>query len=125
MLISAYIRDGDYTEALEVLQRLAEEGEPHAQYNCATIYDAGSGVKEDREIAIQLAALEAEISNVRRDINGSDVNLRTKPSIESDVVNRLQYGQSVLALDSQGDWVGVNVIDAKSMSGWVHESLLK
>lgn len=56
--LNAY-NEGNYTNALEILQRLAERGEPHAQYNLAAMYDAGSGVEEDNEIAVKWYAVAA------------------------------------------------------------------
>ncbi len=57
--LNAY-SEGNYTSALEILQRLAEKGEPRAQYNLGAIYDSGSGVEEDNEIAVKWYAAAAE-----------------------------------------------------------------
>ncbi|MEM7209485.1 MAG: SH3 domain-containing protein [Pseudomonadota bacterium] len=57
--LTAY-SDGNYTGALEILQRLAENGEAHAQYNLGAMYDTGSGVEEDNETAVRWYAAAAE-----------------------------------------------------------------
>ncbi len=57
--LNAY-NEGNYTNALEILQRLAERGEPHAQYNLAAMYDAGNGVEENDETAVKWYAVAAE-----------------------------------------------------------------
>ena len=57
--LNAY-SEGNYTSALEILQRLAQEGEARAQYNLGAMYDAGSGVEEDNEVAVKWYSAAAE-----------------------------------------------------------------
>ena len=44
---------GNFGSALEILQKLAGEGEPRAQYNLGAMYDIGKGVHEDNETAVK------------------------------------------------------------------------
>ncbi|MFJ5759286.1 glucosaminidase domain-containing protein [Neobacillus sp. NPDC093182] len=42
-------------------------------------------------------------------ITGNDVNLRTAPSMDSEIVQKLNIGDSVLVIGKTGDWVEVRV----------------
>lgn len=48
--VAAYER-GDYAEALEAFRVLAQEGDPHAQYNLGVQYYRGEGVARDDTVA--------------------------------------------------------------------------
>ncbi|MEM7293962.1 MAG: SH3 domain-containing protein [Pseudomonadota bacterium] len=127
--------------AIEWYGKAAEQGLVHAQHRLGTLYNEGESVDRDRVVAytwlnraaiqgyhpakMDLSALEGDIAELRRFINGSNVNLRAEPSTQATVVNRLSRGQSVLALAVQDDWVEVNVIGVSPQRGWVHQSLLK
>lgn len=56
---------GDYTNALDILERLAKDGHARAQYNLGAMYDSGSGVEEDDQVAAHwyLAAAQQGMAN--------------------------------------------------------------
>jgi len=56
---TAMIR-GDYVEMIRIVRPLAEAGNAQAQYNLATLYDAGQGVGQDHQQAVHWYELSAE-----------------------------------------------------------------
>jgi len=56
-------RGGNYTEALELLRPLADQGNTDAQYNLGVMYAEGKGVKQDHREAEKWYLLAAEQGN--------------------------------------------------------------
>ena len=50
------------------------------------------------------------------------LNVRSKPSIKSDILGVLHEGEELTVLDKQGNWVKINFNGAQ---GWVASRLLK
>jgi TPR repeat protein len=50
----------DYSEAVRWFRLAAEQGDPDAQYNLATMYDQGRGVPQDPAAAMKWWRLAAE-----------------------------------------------------------------
>tara|TARA_B100000315_G_scaffold28113_1_gene23923 strand:- start:11752 stop:12852 length:1101 start_codon:yes stop_codon:yes gene_type:complete len=74
--------------------------------------------KKEDEVAVVAAA--AKTSHYMK-IVANNVNIRTKPSLESDIIARLGQGFIVKKLDSQGDWV---LADAGGdLKGWIYHEL--
>ena len=64
-------------------------------------------------------------SLLQRKISAKVVNLRAEPSTEANILTRLKLGQPVFQVESQDEWIKVAVAGDKSLSGWVHQSLLR
>ncbi len=58
------------------------------------------------------------------EITESIVNLRSAPTMESDVLIKLGKERKVTELQRQGNWVEVNTNRDDLKSGWIHKSLL-
>lgn len=54
----------------------------------------------------------------------SQVNLRGGPSIEHDIILRLDQGQELMEFKRDGKWVHVGAYGTEGTVGWVHQSLV-
>tara|TARA_E500000178_G_C16821976_1_gene661941 strand:+ start:612 stop:911 length:300 start_codon:yes stop_codon:yes gene_type:complete len=53
------VESGDFTTAIEIWARLAEQGESRAQFSLGVMYKFGVGVNQDAEIAVKWWKLAA------------------------------------------------------------------
>jgi hypothetical protein len=58
-------------------------------------------------------------------IIGTNVNLRSKPSLDSEVFLKFNKGKEVLEISRTLDWIKVATKREDYSAGWIHESLLK
>ncbi len=56
-------------------------------------------------------------------IIGNNVNVRTGPGLDTEIVCRLQQGDAVNVLDQTGDWLQVQLLDQQT--GWVHQQFVQ
>ena len=56
-------------------------------------------------------------------IIGNNVNVRTGPGLDTDIVCRLQQGDAVNVLDQTGDWLQVQLTDQQT--GWIHQQFVQ
>ena len=86
--MAAY-NSGEYAKAMQILQPLAEKGDPDAQYYVGTLYADGLGVKQDMAKGLDL--LEKSVKNKNRNaaiflgkmyLSGRGVPLDTKKGTE-------------------------------------------
>lgn len=54
-------------------------------------------------------------------VNANDVNIRSNPSLTSEVTDRMDTGEKVRVLDSLGDWYKISYQDKE---GWVYKEYL-
>ena len=83
----------------------------------------GEEKKEDEvDIVADAVVVDAVVTTSHyMKIVANNVNIRTKPSLESDIIARLGQGFIVKKLDNQGDWV---LADAGGgIKGWVYYDL--
>ena len=69
------------------------------------------------------AALAAP-GDIHRVTGAEIVNLRAGPSDESNIRGRVDQGDEVIELTSEGNWVGVRVLDTGE-EGWIYGGLLE
>jgi len=78
-----------------------------------------------RPIVLQSAQPEASAAAGKRVIVGVEsANVRVGPSTVTNVVGSLRRGDTVVLLDSQGDWLRVRFGAGVNKVGWVHRDLL-
>ncbi len=56
-------------------------------------------------------------------ITGNNVNVRSGPGLDTDIVRRLQQGNAVNMLDQTGEWLKVQLADGQT--GWVHQQCVQ
>ncbi len=56
-------------------------------------------------------------------IIGNNVNVRTGPGLDTDIVCRVQQGDAISVLDQTGDWLQVQL--ANQQTGWVHQQFVQ
>ena len=58
-------------------------------------------------------------------VQGGIVNLRKGPSIDYDVVSKLENGDKLYEISRDGKWVQVQTEPGAGTSGWIHSSLVR
>jgi len=66
--VAAYER-GDYSKAVELFRKAAEQGNADAQFNLGQMYDQGKGVKQDYAKAVELFRKAAKQGNADAQYN--------------------------------------------------------
>ena len=109
-----------------------------AQYGCNDIIghdDISKGRKWDPGPAFDMQQFRESVMGDASSLDGSTkvvavvegLNLRRGPGTQFDVIELLANGTRVAVLETNGNWVMVNVLnasDAPSMTGWVNGSFL-
>lgn len=88
--------------------------------------DAMEGKKEDEDtvVAADVVAAAAVVTTSHyMKVLANNVNIRTEPSIESDIIARLGQGFIVKKLDSHEDWVLANA--GGGFKGWIYYDLVE
>jgi uncharacterized protein YgiM (DUF1202 family) len=56
-------------------------------------------------------------------VTGDDVNVRTGPGLDHDVVRQVDRDQRVTELERAGDWIRAEIAGTSGAEGWIHASL--
>ncbi|MGI9499130.1 MAG: SH3 domain-containing protein [Geminicoccaceae bacterium] len=57
-------------------------------------------------------------------LSGTNVNVRSSPGLDGDVVTTINSGETIIELALEGDWYYVNLSD-RNRRGWIYAPLLK
>lgn len=57
-------------------------------------------------------------------VTGNDVNVRTGPGLDHDVIRQVDRAQRVIEIARDGDWVHAEIEGSEGAEGWIHGSLL-
>ncbi|MES1927019.1 SH3 domain-containing protein [Salinisphaera sp. T31B1] len=127
----------DPDQAAQWFKRAAEHGEPAAQNNLAVMYVRGQGVPQDLVEAARWAARAASAGNQsaitnlpeivanlpRSRIDGDNVNIRSQPNTNAQVLRQAGRNTQVVVLDTRNDWAEV-LFPKDYDTGWVAGFLL-
>jgi uncharacterized protein YgiM (DUF1202 family) len=58
-------------------------------------------------------------------VKGNNVRVRAAPGLQAAVLRQVHYGQVVIEIQRQGEWVKVSLSQSKGMIGWIHGSLVE
>lgn len=119
-------------------KKAAKLGEPAAQNNLAVMYARGQGVEQNMRKAALWAARAAQAGNrsaianlpkiieelPQAAIAGDNVNIRSKPTTNSDVLKQSASGARVVLLQRKNEWSRV-LFPSDYVIGWVANFLLK
>ncbi|WP_108481945.1 tetratricopeptide repeat protein [Oceaniglobus ichthyenteri] len=112
----AYI-NGDYADALAVLEPLARAGDPEARNILADAYDDGNGVTRDHQRALELYRSAAAQGLAKASYNLGVLLAEGRPGIPADIAQAIVHYHEAMAKDYPAAFNNRGILHAKGQGG--------